>query len=286
MKTYIRTLLAAMVLASATLAAQAENVAIKGSNTFGEKLAPLLIKAYQEKYPDRKVEIEVSNSAYGIFSLLEGGCDIAASSRILNEDELRISRSENITLTSHAVGYYGIAIVVNAKSALRNLTSKQVRDIFSGAITNWSTVGGPDAPIAVHISSSQTGTYLGFQELALSQRAYRKDAQEHNTYAEISAAVGQDPNAIGFTAMSMVDTEQTHALSINGIAPSQLALSENIYPYARLLRLYTIKTKGERSSPALRFVRFVRSAAGQRILEEAGFVRHLAVNKSGKAVQF
>lgn len=265
----------AFVLAAACLiagsATRAEQVSIKGSNTFGEKLAPRLIEAFQKTHPDWAVEMDIKNSGYGILSLIDGACDLAASSRAINEDEARLLRSRRIRLNTHAIGYYGIAVIVNRKNSKRNLADHEVRDIFSGAITNWAAVRGPDAPIAVHISTPEAGTYLGFQELALDRLPYRADAVPHDSYAEIAKAVSEDPNAVGYVAMSMLDAAPVRAVTINGVAATPIAVADNLYPYARLLRFFT--NKENESSATMEFIRYVRSTEGQNVLEESGFVR-------------
>jgi len=267
-----RTRIYALCLALALAAtAPAETVSIKGSNTFGEELGPKLIASFTASRPDWTVDLESKHTGHGILALLDGTCDIASASRSLSEDETRLARSRKLTLRTHSIGYYGIAVVVHTGSKIKSLADHQVRDIFTGAIQNWSAVGGPDAAIAVHISSPAAGTYLGFQELAMERRPYRTDAIQHATYADIAAAVNKDPHAIGFISMSMAPQAPVHAISINGVAPTPFAVSDDQYPYARLLRFYTIK--GRETPAALEFIRYVRSTEGQNALEQAGFVR-------------
>lgn len=270
MKTLIYAVAATLCLASTPLA-RAQQVVIKGSNTFGEKLAPTLIDAFKKSHAGWTIEMESSNSGDGIHALLDGTCDIAASSRALNEDEYRLIKARGLKLTTHAIAYYGIAVIVNADSRIKNLADHQVRDIFTGAITDWSAVGAAAAPITVHIAAHNAGTYLGFQELAMERKPYAKTATEHASYAEIASAVAADANAIGFVAMSSADAPGTRSISINNVAPNPVTLADNQYPYARLLRLFTVK--GQDAPAALTFIRFMRSAKGQNLVEEAGFVR-------------
>ena len=131
--------------------------------------------------------------------------------------------------------------------------------------------GGPDAPITAHFPTPAAGTYLGFQELALEKRPYREDAVQHASYAEIARAVSEDRNAIGFVAMSMTPHLPVRAVTINGVAPTSIAVSDDLYPFARMLRFYT--AKGRETPAALEFIRYVRSTEGQNVLEQAGFVR-------------
>lgn len=264
-------ILIALLTTLAVASLNAETVSIKGSNTFGEELGPRLIADFTRTRPGWTVNLESVNTGFGIQALLDGACDIAAASRSLNEDEIRLARSRKINLRTHTIGYYGIAVIVHPDNPVRNLADHQVRDIFTGAISNWKAVGGRDAAIVVHAAGESSGTRAGFQELALERRPYRADAIAHDRYAGISAAVAADPNAIGYVALPHATAQSVRAVSINGIPPTSIAVADNLYPYARLLRFFT-DTKRE-SKSAAEFIRYVRSAEGQNILEDAGFVR-------------
>jgi phosphate transport system substrate-binding protein len=124
----------------------AETIVIKGSNTFGEELAPALVEQYRKDNPNVQVELESRGSGSGFEALLAGQCDIAASSRVINEDELRLARSRGLKLRDRTIGFYGVAVVVNEANPVTGLTDTQVRDIFTGAIANWKEVGGQDLP--------------------------------------------------------------------------------------------------------------------------------------------
>jgi phosphate transport system substrate-binding protein len=251
--------------------ATAERLVIKGSNTFGEELGPRLIEDFKKTHAEWEIELESRSTGHGIQALLDGACDIAPASRSLNDDEIRLAKSRGLTLRVHTIGYYGIAVIVHRDNPVGSLADHQVRDIFTGALKNWSSVRGPDAPIVTHISVPEAGTYLGFQELAMDRRPYRADAVAHESYADIAAAVAKDPNAIGYVAMSLAAGPSVRAVKINGVPATPISVSDDQYPYARLLRFYTDKNR--ESLAAREFIRYVRSRQGQNVLEDAGFVR-------------
>jgi hypothetical protein len=168
----MKKLLIALLLAATALATSAQTIRIKGSNTFGEELAPRLIAEYGKLHPDVLVDLEAKGSGSGILALFDRTCDIAASSRTMTEDEMRMARSRGIVLRNHTIGYYGVAVVVHPAHPVKNLTHAQVRDIFTGVVRNWKEVGGPDLAIQVHIRDPISGTYLGFQELAMERKPY------------------------------------------------------------------------------------------------------------------
>lgn len=263
------------LVAALAMAARAERVVVKGSNTFGEELAPQLIAAFHRARPDITVELESKGSGSGIQALIDHGCDIAASSRAMSEDELRRARSRGVVLRNYTIGYYGIAVVVHPSNTVSALTDGQVRDVFTGAVTNWSALGGPDAAIRVAIRGPVSGTYLGFQELAMDGRPYPAAAERFTDYQQIAEVVARDPHAIGYVGMSLAARHAVRAVTINRIAPTPAAVMDQSYPYARQLRLYA--DKKQLTDAARDFIQFVRSRNGQAILDALGFVQRYQV---------
>jgi phosphate transport system substrate-binding protein len=261
-----------LVLAVCVHAPAAEQkIAIKGSNTFGEELAPRLIDAYRKDHPDVKFDLETKGSGSGFDALVAGECDIASASRTASEEELRLARSRGIKIRDVIVGYYGVAVIANAANPLKGLSDKQVRDIFTGKIVNWKEVGGSDAPIRLFIRDQASGTYLGFQELAMERNPYAPTAQTRTSYGEIIQAVQADVSAIGYSSMAAAEQKGIKALLINGIQPTMQSVYDSEYPYARTLRLCT--NPNNESLATKDFLRFVRSGKGQQIVRDAGFVR-------------
>ena len=260
----------ALLLAAAG-AAPAGTVSIKGSNTFGEELGPRLIEDFRKLHPDVTMTLESAGSGSGILALLEGGCDIASSSRSMTEDELRLARSRKIVLRNYTIGYYGVAVVVHPDNPVLQLTDRQVRGLFTGTLTNWSQVGGADRAVQPCIRDPVSGTYLGFQELAMDRQPYAATARPFTNYAGIAHAVREDRGAIGYMGMTLAGHSGVRALVINGVEPTAQNVADQLYPYARQLRLYT--NRRHESPAAKEFLTFSRSQPGQNILEQLGYVR-------------
>lgn len=273
MKT-MRFIFALAALIGLANASWAQKVSIKGSNTFGEDVGPALIAEFKSVKPDITIDLVSESSGNGIAALLAGNCDIASSSRPLNEDELRILKSRSQKVENHTIGYYGIAVVVAANHPVKSLNDQHVEKIFTGEITNWKDVGGPDKAITVYIPDPEAGTYLGFQELAMARKPYRQDVTEKSNYHELGAAVAADPSGIGYVSLGVMHELGLQGLLINGMHPSTLAVVEGLYPYARMVRLFTIA--GQTSPEARAFIRFAQSRQGQAIVEQSGFVPRVA----------
>ena len=151
-----------------------------------------------------------------------------------------------------------------------SFSKDQVRDIFTGVITNWKDVGGPDAPIHLYIRNPVSGTYLGFQELAMGSKPYAHVEKALTTYAEIVQEVAKDTAGIGYSSPLTEKVDGAKAVTIGGIEPTAANISKGDYPYARVLRLYTNKAKDIPAADD--FIQFALSSKGQAILAQDGFV--------------
>src|SRR5688572_10258852 len=136
-----------------------DKIIIRGSNTFGEELAPRLIAAFKKDHPTAQFDVESKATVYGFAALLGGKSDIAAASRPPLKEELELAKIRGIEMNEYVVGSYSVAVIVNGGNPVANLTKDQVREIFTGTIKNWKDVGGPDAPINLFIRDPIAGTH-------------------------------------------------------------------------------------------------------------------------------
>lgn len=266
MKLLLHAAMAALAISCA--GAQNTPLLIEGSNTFGEKLGPLLAAAYRDKYPEAVIKIKTPGSGSGLSALIRGETDIAPSSRPANEDELQAAKAADVRLIPQVIGSYAIAIIVNERNPIRNLKPEQVRDVFTGRITNWKELGGPDAHIRPFALNNSTGARLGFREIVLLGDQYGKTTRGRRNYAEIARTVAADPHAIGYLGMGALPPG-VRTVSVNHQPPNSLAVYERVYPYYRTLYLYTLERRA--SHDARQFIRFVLSKEGQHILQNAGY---------------
>jgi len=254
-------------------AGKTEKVVIRGSNTVGEELAPRLVVEYQKEHPTVTFDLEFKGTSYGLGALMVDRCDIAAASRMATTNELVLAQSRGVELNDYIIGDYSVAVIVNAGNPVANLTLDQVRDIFTGAVQNWKEVGGPDTPIHLYIRDPVSGTHLGFQELAMEKKPYALGLKTFTNYTEIVQTVSQDANGIGYSSIDLSPKAGVKAgfkaVSVGGVAPAVLAVNKGQYPYSRVLRLYTNKTK--EASAARDFIKFVESPRGQEVLTQMGF---------------
>jgi phosphate transport system substrate-binding protein len=265
-------LILALAVASCSHKKAPEVITIRGSNTFGEELAPKLVAEYKKDHPQITFDNEFKGTPYGFGALMVDKCDIAAASRDVSTNELSLAKDRDIEFNNYVIGSYSVAVIVNAGNALTGLKPEQVRDIFTGKIQNWKDVGGPDAPVHLYIRDPISGTYLGFQELAMEKKEYAQHPKTFTSYDGIVQAVAQDPAGIGYASIEDVKKTGIKAVAIGGAAPTLEAVQKGQYPYSRTVRLYTNKAK--ENPVAMEFIHFIQSARGQKIIGDMGFVPH------------
>jgi phosphate transport system substrate-binding protein len=263
------------ILATVTIALGAshgfaqDKIVIRGSNTLGEELVPRLVVEYKKDHKDAAFDLEFKGSGYGVGALMGSYCDIAASSKPLSKEQLEVAPLRGVKFKESVIGSYAVSILVNAENPVSNLTSNQVQSLFTGKITNWKEVGGPDAPVHLYVRDPVSGTYLGFKELAMNNQDYSSHEKFFTNYLAIADGVAKDPGGIGYTGLDLAQHPGTKAVTIDGIAPSAANVNAGKYPYARTLRFYTndeketVKTKD--------FISFVLAADGQKVLTQMGY---------------
>ena len=247
-------------------------IVIRGSNTFGEELGPRLVAEFKKDHPTADFDLGPKATGYGMAALIAGQCDISGASRLPDAEEEELAKMRNVQLADYIIGAYGVAVVVNANNTIANLTTNQIRDIFTGVTQNWKDVGGPDAPIHLYARDPISGTYLGFRELAMENKPYGHAQMLFTNYAAILQAVGEDPNGIGYSNVGFGKSSGVKAVTVGGVEPNFDAVNRRQYPYARTLHLYT--NKNQETASAHDFIMFVESPRGQEIVQQMGFVPH------------
>ena len=247
----------------------AQKLVIKGSDTLGAKLVPMLAEEYKSKHPGTSFEIAAEGSTTGISAVIDGTAQIGMSSRRAKPTEMSAATAKGVTLKPTIVAYDGMAVIVNANSPIAKLTLRQVEQIFTGDVTDWSAVGGKSGKISVYTRNTSSGTYSDWKELAMKRRDYASSSQKMAGNEQIAAEVAKNPNGIGYVGLAYITAAGIKVVSIDGVLPSKETVLTKKYAYARPTFYYT---NGEPSGEAAKFVEFTVSAAGQSIAEREGFV--------------
>ncbi len=263
-----KVLLLALALAAVT-SAQAQKLVIKGSDTLGAKLVPQLAEAYKASHPGVSFEIAAEGSTTGIAAITDGTAQIGMSSRRAKATELSAAQAKGVSMKPIIVAYDGMAVVVSANSPITSLTKRQVEQIFTGDVTDWSAVGGSPGKISVYTRNTSSGTYSDWKDLAMKKRDYAPSSQKMAGNEQIVAEVAKNPNGIGYVGLAYIKAPGVKVVPIEGQLPNKEDVISKKYPYARPTFYYT---NGEPSGEAATFVEFTLSDEGQRIVSQVGFV--------------
>ena len=253
----------------AVASAQAQKLVIKGSDTLGAKLVPTLAEEYKAKHPGVSFEIAAEGSTTGITAIIDSTAQIGMSSRRAKATEVSGAAAKNVALKPIIVAYDGIAIIVNENSPITTLTKRQIEQIFTGDVTDFSAVGGKPGAISVYTRNTSSGTYSDFKDLAMKKRDYAKSSQKMAGNEQIVAEVAKNPNGIGYVGLAYDKAPGIKVVSIEGSLPDKESVHAKKYPYARPTFYYT---NGEPTGEAAKFIEFTLSDEGQKIAEKVGFV--------------
>ena len=238
-------------------------ISLAGSTSM-QKLADALAETFMEANSGVTVTVEYSGSSTGIESLLNGSCDIGDASRNLKDSEKSGGAVENI------VAIDGIAVIVDKNNTVAGLTKQQLSDIYTGAVTNWSEVGGSDTPIVVVGREAGSGTRGAFEEI-LKVEDTCKYAVECDSTGAAMAKVASTEGAIGYVSLDVLD-DSVNALNLDDVAPT----SDNIVAGTYFLcRPFVMATKGEISEQnelVQAFFDFLKSDEGKAVVKAVGLI--------------
>ena len=238
-------------------------ISLAGSTSM-QKLADALAETFMEANSGVTVTVEYSGSSAGIESLLNGSCDIGDASRNLKDSEKSGGAVENI------VAIDGIAVIVDKNNTVAGLTKQQLSDIYTGAVTNWSEVGGRDTPIVVVGREAGSGTRGAFEEI-LKVEDTCKYAVECDSTGAAMAKVASTEGAIGYVSLDVLD-DSVNALNLDDVAPT----SDNIVAGTYFLcRPFVMATKGEISEQnelVQTFFDFLKSDEGKAVVKAVGLI--------------
>jgi phosphate transport system substrate-binding protein len=249
--------------------AYADRLVIKGSDTLGAKLVPQLAEQFKAQHPGTTFDIAAEGSTTGIAAIIDGTAQIGMSSRRAKSSEIGAAAAKGVNMKPTVVAYDGIAVIVNAGNPVKSLSKKQVEQIFTGEITDWSAVGGSGGKISVYTRNTSSGTYAEFKELAMKKRDYAPDSQKLAGNEQIAQEVGKNPNGVGYIGLAYTKASGIKVVPIDGASPSKESVLAKSYPYARPTFFYT---NGEPTGVVKEFIDFTVGPDGQKIVEQVGFV--------------
>lgn len=240
------------------------SVTTNGSTSM-EKVVLTLNEQFMIDHPDVKASYDPTGSSTGIEAAKNGSADIGLASRALKDEEV----ADGLKSTTLALD--GIAIIVNADSAISDLTVEQIAQIFKGEVANWSEMGGADGAIACIGREGGSGTRDGFESITGTEDVCVL-SQELTSTGAVIEAVKNNPQAIGYASLSAVEGQEgIKAITVNGVACSEETVLDGSYEIQRPFILVT--KEGETLSEAAQaWFDWATSAAASDLIRAAGAV--------------
>src|SRR5207244_787094 len=226
-------LILSLAVAFGLAEAKAERLVIKGSDTLGAKLVPQLAEHFKAEHPGRTFDIAAEGSTTGIAAIIDGTAGIGMSSRRTKSSEVGAANAKGKNMKPTIVAYDGIAVIVNSANPVKGLTRKQVEQIFTGDVTDWSALGGSGGKISVYTRNTSSGTYSDWKELAMKKRDYAPSSQKMPGHEQIAAEVGKNADGVGYVGLAYMKASGIKVVTIDGVAPTQATVVAKQYPYAR-----------------------------------------------------
>jgi phosphate transport system substrate-binding protein len=245
-----------------------------------------LAQAWAEEYakinPTVSVEVSGGGSGTGIAALINGTVDLVNSSRKIEPEEAERARQMGHDPIEFIVGYDALAVYVHKDNPLNEITIEQLADIYGegGAITKWSQLGiqhpGCSSDEIIRVSrQSNSGTYHYFREALLgTERDFKLGSRDLHGSKDVVELVAKTPCAIGYSGMGYA-TPEVKMLKVARkagepyYAPSIETTLSGTYPIARPLYMYSSGAPNEQTK---KYLQWINSDAGQKIVEESGYV--------------
>jgi phosphate transport system substrate-binding protein len=253
----------------------------KGSDTM-VNVAQVWAEEYRKVAPDVEVEVSGGGSGVGIAALLRGAIDIANASRDIKPSEVeQAQKNTGKQPKNHVVGFDALAVYVHVSNPLEEISLEQLASIYAedAKVNRWSEIGvkipGVSDDTIVRVSrQSSSGTYEFFREHVLANKDFRLGSRDLNGSKEVVELVGSTPSAIGYSGMGYA-TKGVKMLRLApkagapAVAPTVAATQSKEYPLARSLHVYSL---GEPEGALKSYLDWILSDAGQRVLEDSGYV--------------
>jgi len=247
-------------------------ITVKGSDTM-VILAQRWAEKYMAQHPGVTVQVTGGGSGTGIAALINGTTDICNSSR-----PMKPSEREKLKIRYASLGVEiksakdGLSVYLNDVNTIHELTIEQIKNIYTGKITNWKDVGGKDSKIIVYGRENSSGTYVYFKDNVLGGDDYTSSMQSLPGTAAVVNAVAKDKNAIGFGGAAYAKGIKYAAVKKDANSKAYLPTAENIksgdYPISRFLYLYT---KNRPTGELKDYIDWILSAEGQSVVTQVGY---------------
>jgi phosphate transport system substrate-binding protein len=261
-----------LVLGSIGMVIAGTTITIKGSDTL-VRLGQRWAEEYMKKNESIVIQVSGGGSGTGIAALLNGATDVCEASRDMKEKEYKKATELGIKPVRVSVALDGIAVFLNEKNTVNELSFAQLMGIYTGAITNWKEIGGKDTRIILYGRENNSGTYAFFKEHVLKKEDYSEYTQTLPGTAAVVNAVSKDVNGIGYGGIAWAKGVKYAAVrkldKDPAVTPSVATVSDGTYPISRDLYWFF---NGEPTGDLKKLLNWALSPEGQKIAMEIDYV--------------
>lgn len=250
----------------------AERVTVKGSDTMvilGQRWA----ETYMAKNPESVIQVTGGGSGVGFAALINGTTDICEASRPIKPKETQSLKARfNAAGVEIPVARDGLTVYLNEANGVTEMTMDQLARVYTGELTNWKELGGEDARIIVYGRENSSGTYVYFKDVVLKGEDFAPQVQTLPGTAAIVNAIAKDKQGIGYGGAAYAKGVKFCAMKADEKSPAYKPDLEHVksgaYPLSRYLFWY-LRTKP--TGEIKKFVDFVLSAEGQKVVSDVGY---------------
>jgi phosphate transport system substrate-binding protein len=255
-----------IVISAGLVVNAADNSVTAMGSTALQPLAEQAANQFMAKNANARILVQGGGSGTGLAQVAQGGADIG-NSDIFAEEKADINAKQ---LVDHKVCVVGFAAVINPEITVSNLTQKQLIAIYSGKITNWKKVGGPNIKIVIINRPKSSGTRATFKRYALNgTEEVAGLALTEDSSGTVRKTIAETPGAIGYLALSYVDVT-VRALNLNGVPATKTNITSGKYPVWSYEHMYT---KGEASGLTKEFLDYMMSSEVQgKLVSALGYI--------------
>ena len=245
------------------------NIKLKGEQltVVGSTALQPLVEAAAEEYSQNHegifVNVQGGGSGTGLSEIQQGAVSIGMSDLYAEEKK----GIDTKILKDHKILVTGIAPIVNKKVKLKNLTFQQLKDIFSGKITNWRSITGQDLPIVIVNRANGSGTRFNFEKIVL-QGISAKDAQEQDSSGMAISIVSSTPGAISYVSFSYLKDTVLQP-TLDGVAPTQDNVKTNRWKIWSYEHLYT---RQNAKPEILAFIKYLESPEIKKLIKSMKYI--------------
>lgn len=265
-------ILATIVLAFSLGFTSDDVITVKGSDTM-VILAQRWAEVYMSKNSDVKIQVTGGGSGVGIAALINGTTDLCNSSRPMKPSEReKLKQRYNTLGVEIKVAKDGLSVYLNESNPIKELTLQQIKDVYTGKITNWKDLGGPNSKIIVYGRENSSGTYVYFKDNVLGGADFTPSMQSLPGTAAVVNAVTKDKNAIGFGgaayAKGIKFVKVKKDANSTGYEPTPENIKSGVYPISRFLYIYT---RSKPTGAIKEYIDWVLSSEGQALITKVGY---------------